>query len=460
MIRATFLPEPELEFGFAGRHQEQRSGIVFNGPADVAWEERKTELRIGLVGPGALIEELATWLKEAAKGVAAKNSHFEHLFPAFPGCSPSTGFMTKVVLPADARRALTRARLRPIEDQIDDVAKIATAVEICSEEVINVHRRADADVVIVIRPDGVPAGVPEDAATGADFHDLLKARLITSSRPIQIIRPATWRGGKGVEDQATVAWNLFTALYYKGGGKPWRLTRSFSTHTRCFVGVSFTQSDQADELLTSVAQVFNEVGDGVVVRGALARRSEHDRQPHLSRADAAALLQKALTRYRDEHRTLPAAVTVHKTSSFDEDEQLGFADAATEAVLAEHELIWVSRSENAMLVRGTEYHPPLRGTLMSLSESEHALFTHGSVPYYKTYPGLYVPRALGVRPCLTERSIEQIATEILALTKLNWNRARLDGKKPITLLTAERVGEILRHVPDSVEPAPTYAHYM
>ena len=63
-----------------------------------------------------------------------------------------------------------------------------------------------------------------------------------------------------------------------------------------------------------------------------------------------------------------------------------------------------------------------------------------------------MPRTLGIRPALIERTIEEIAAEILALTKLNWNRARLDGKKPITLLTAERVGQILRHVPRTSRP--------
>ncbi|WP_327007975.1 hypothetical protein OHA72_12265 [Dactylosporangium sp. NBC_01737] len=34
-------------------------------------------------------------------------------------------------------------------------------------------------------------------------------------------------------------------------------------------------------LETSVAQVFNQRGDGVIVRGAPATVSRHDRQPHL-----------------------------------------------------------------------------------------------------------------------------------------------------------------------------------
>lgn len=188
------------------------------------------------------------------------------------------------------------------------------------------------------------------------------------------------------------------------------------------------QSAAGDELLTSVAQVFNELGDGVIVRGGLAKRSDADRQPHLSDPDAGALLNAALVRYKEEDRTLPAAVTLHKTSSFSLEEISGFLRTRDEPGLTKCELLWISRNERSMLVRGTQYHPPLHGTLLTLNPDEYALYTHGSVPFYKTYPGLYVPRTLGIRPALIERTIEEIAAEILALTKLNWNRARLDGR--------------------------------
>lgn len=460
MISARYITEPQLEFGSAGPHIEQRRGLVLHGPADVAMDGRSNELRVGIVGPAPFVPELVEWLKACTGGVSAKGSRFENLFPAFPGCTPSLGFLTEVKMSQDSQRVLTRRRLRPIADASGDLAKTQAAVELCAEEVTALHERAAVDVVIVVRPDGVPAGVPEEGPTGGDFHDLLKAALITTSEPIQIIRPSTWRGGRGVEDPATVAWNLFTALYYKARGKPWRLARSYTMPTRCYVGVSFTKSDAGDDLLTSVAQVFNELGDGVIVRGGLATRSGADRQPHLSRNDAAELLSSALDRYRDEHQTLPAAVSLHKTSSFSDDEIAGFEDAREAARLAECELIWISAGESAMLLRGSEYHPPLRGTLLTLNDAEHVLYTHGSVPFYKTYPGLYVPRPIGIRPAQTERAIEEVASEILALTKLNWNRARLDGKQPITLLTAERVGHILRHVPPEVSPAPRYANYM
>ncbi len=65
----------------------------------------------------------------------------------------------------------------------------------------------------------------------ANFHDLLKAELLSVSTPIQIIRRSTWDEatsppvGSGRQDEATRAWNLHVALHYKAGGVPWRLQR-------------------------------------------------------------------------------------------------------------------------------------------------------------------------------------------------------------------------------------------
>jgi hypothetical protein len=119
------------------------------------------------------------------------------------------------------------------------------------------------------------------------------------------------------------------------------------------------------------------VGDGVIVRGALAERSKHDRQAHLSSVDARNLLNDALERYRDVHGNLPATVTVHKTSSFTSSERDGFL-AAADAVPLKCELVWLTNSDSAMAIRGSRRYPPLRGTLVRLSEDEHLLYTHGT----------------------------------------------------------------------------------
>jgi len=71
--------------------------------------------------------------------------------------------------------------------------------------------------------------VPDDDVTlpqYANFHDLLKARTLALRQPIQIIRRSTWDEAKlptdrrSRQDEATRAWNLHVAMYYKAGGVP------------------------------------------------------------------------------------------------------------------------------------------------------------------------------------------------------------------------------------------------
>ena len=64
---------------------------------------------------------------------------------------------------------------------------------------------------------------------------------------------------------------------------------------------------------------------------------------------------------------------------------------------------WITGSEGARLFRPGSA-PPLRGTLLALADRELALYTKGSVDFYSTYPGMYVPRPLGIRPVRPVRS--------------------------------------------------------
>ena len=70
--------------------------------------------------------------------------------------------------------------------------------------------------------------------------------------------------------------------------------------------MSFFKSLAGDKLMTSVAQVFDERGDGLIVQGGSASYDKDDRSPHLSREDAQELLAQGLATYRREHKTMPA----------------------------------------------------------------------------------------------------------------------------------------------------------
>jgi argonaute-like protein implicated in RNA metabolism and viral defense len=105
-------------------------------------------------------------------------------------------------------------------------------------------------------------------------------------------------------------------------------------------------------------------------------------------------------------------------------------------------------------------YPPYRGTALELEPERHLLYSRGSVEYYGTYPGQYVPQPIEVRRARGDSSVQQLTEEVLALTKMNWNNTRFDGKMPITIECARKVGEIMRHVDPDETPDVSYRYYM
>ena len=101
----------------------------------------------------------------------------------------------------------------------------------------------------------------------------------------------------------------------------------------------------------------------------------------------------------------------------------------------------------------------MRGTFVEL-DGKGLLYTNGSIPYYGTYPGLYDPRPLLLCPYKGHDStIAQIATEVLALTKVNWNSTQMNQKLPIPIRAARAVGEVLKYVTDE-KISSDYARYI
>jgi hypothetical protein len=476
-IHGAVLPEPELEFFGGGRHIDIRFGLSDYGPLDAGSELAPKTVRVGLIGTPATIEGAREWLERCRDGIDASNSRQPNLHPGFPGFSPESPFR--------ATLAFDNTLERPIaQREFIALAKgggvVEGAVELFMREMAHVVDKGAVDVFICALPPallelmGTPDAtdptddseiVPDEAP---DFRRLLKARAMRLRTPIQLVLPGTYaRSGRArtrfererqLQDEATRAWNFHTALYYKAGGTPWRLVRDSAALTTCYVGVSFYRSRDKATVSTSIAQVFNELGEGIIVRGAPAAVSKEDRQTHLSEADARQLLIDALGRYRQEHKTLPARVALYKTSLFDDAERVGLESALDELGIDSADLLAVGSGDAKLFRRGA--YPPLRGTFVALDERNLLLYTRGSVDFFRTYPGPYVPQPLAIRCDQTNRSPRELAEEALALTKMNWNNTQFDGYWPITVRAAREVGNILKYLGATEPLEARYAYYM
>lgn len=178
----------------------------------------------------------------------------------------------------------------------------------------------------------------------------------------------------------------------------------------------------------------------------------------IAAAGANSLLKTALAAYRAEHRTLPARVVIHKSSFHDAGEADGFSTAADDAGIEILDLVSISGSSVRLMRTGA--YPVLRGTWLNLDQRDQLLYTRGSVPFFETYPGQYVPRPIRIRLDRVASTAGFLVDETLALTKMNWNNTQFDGAFPITLRAAKEVGRVLRYVPAEAPIQGSYAFYM
>jgi hypothetical protein len=98
--------------------------------------------------------------------------------------------------------------------------------------------------------------------------------------------------------------------------------------------------------------------------------------------------------------------------------------------------------------------------MWQMASDELLLYTRGSVDFFGTYPGMYVPRPHKVSICSTDQSPRFLAAELLALTKMNWNNTQFDGGMPITLRAARDVGAVLKYVAAGDFIDARYSAYM
>ena len=475
MITHLLIDEPELEFGDGGLHVDPRLGLLHHGPLQPILGDK---ISVGVIGTAETVEGFERWLERARTGIGGHSTKQPNLFPPFPGLGNDNPFRCGFEVGATAKRVLPRRDITDLVAIQRNADAVREASTVFTDQATAMLESSDKpDVIVAALPFDLIMRIVNDLGDDdnddggdedIDFRDLLKAQTLHLQRPTQIVWPTLWddcariprklKGMRKVQDPATRAWNLLNALFYKAGRAPWRLPRPESQHKTTFVGIGFYRDLSGQRLLTSTAQMFDERGRGLILRGGRAHIDKGDRHPYLDRADAYDLMRRSLKAYYDQHHHYPARVVLLKTSRFENNEADGINEALKEANIAYADLVWISESSPITMYREGDY-PPLRGTMIGLGK-EAILFTRGSVPVYRTYPGLRVPRPLLLRPHTLDTPIGDVARDILALTKMNWNSTQFDGALPIPIRAARQVGKVLRHVPIGQKEATEYPYYM
>lgn len=502
----TYTPEPTLRFGHDQMVEDPRDGLALYGPLDVA---RPYGVRAGVIGTPRGIELYRRWVAWVQRPVLGRASDISR--PVFPGFT--TVFRAQW---SPEPHCIVEVTDQEIDERLaisDSHQRVYGAVSLYAERILRANREDDSrpDLWFVIVPDRLrthctpestapfgssrstagPFKSPaqarafqrnmtffqelEDQANiylhEVDFHNQLKARLLPSQIVTQGVKEGTlaniasapndsYTAGE-VAMQPDIAWRLSTAVYYKCGGRPWKLATV--RPGVCYVGLVFKRDHtHADpRWACCAAQMFLDSGDGLVFKGALGPwHSPEKNQFHLGYEAARTLVEQVIASYREKTGADPSEVFIHGQASFLKDEMRGFEDAANGRTAVSG--VTIKQDKVLKLFRSKGNTPILRGLSFEIDSATANLWTKGYVPRLGMYPGWEVPNSLRIQTRSSSVSIRQVVEDVLMLTKLDYNACSFGSGIPVTLKFANKVGEILTAAPFQAGPPPPlpFRHYI
>jgi len=513
-MEIEYIEEPKIEFGDSFLCDDPKKGLTVGGFYSKSNNSHKSEIHFSCIGTKKDIERIIDWINElknpieATKKILLKSEpeiedgevketmeeeeeynlqedeltyeYSKQINPDFPGFNKETVFNCEFLNHPSNNYAIKSTDIETIlkskdtkTEKLEKVISLYLAAYSQLEELY----QTKPDICFLIIPDNIFNKLGS-ISFGKQFINLrrkLKAKIMSFSKnsiPVQLMLESTVKGKtKGKQDVSMIAWNFTVAQYYKTASCiPWVLTDI--DENSCYIGISFHKILNAknDKLRSSIAQAFNREGQGLIISGKQFEWNSKETKvsaPHLSYRYAKDLIQKVIKTYINHNGHTPKRIVVHKTTQFwdyveneDYAEANGIVDGVQELLGMDIEVDLVSiRSTKIKLLRSNGKYPVMRGTLLKINDYSGVLYTTGYVPYYRTFPGVHVPMGLKI-DLIGEATLRQIAYEILALSKLNFNNCNYYDSLPITLSFSQKVGEIIQYLPEDIEPPNRYYYYM
>jgi hypothetical protein len=492
------FPEPPLEFCYGRAMADPHDGLAMFGPYDTDLPCHPKNISYALIGTRKGMTAFRAWARTIQSPVYTDADLDTRLWPMFPGFEA----VFACTWPGEPSRVvqLDDTALDTAARDLDPNKRAAKVVEQYLDGISRVAKRDDpVHVVVCVVPDlvwencrprsRVFGGVgyrirpdtrlqrelgqrdlfdpfdPEIYQFSVDFRRQIKARAMRYGIPIQIIRESTLRLTPAVFGQRQLtplcdrAWNLTVALYYKIGGKPWRLDTA--REGVCYIGLAYRRKDptSASSIACCAAQMFLDSGDGIVFMGEYGPWYSPERDAfHLAPQAARRLLEGVLETYRELEGQPLREIFLHSRSGFNYREFEGFREACPSGVDLVGVRVRQERFDVRLFREGTR--PVLRGTFWPVKTTTGYLWASGYKPRLGTYDGWEVPVPLRIDVQHGAADIDQVGSDIFSLTKLNYNACKLGDGEPVTIGFSDDVGEILVSNPTVWERSPKFKFYI
>lgn len=289
-----------------------------------------------------------------------------------------------------------------------------------------------------------------------DLHDYIKAFAASRGVATQLIREDTLSDSL----KCQIYWWLSLSFYVKSFRTPWILNNQEKNTAYAGIGYSVSKILDKPEIVIGCSHIYDSNGQGLKYKLSKIDNYYLDKQsnPYLSYNDAFQFGVSIRELFYQSLDKLPERVVIHKRTKFTEDEITGIKASLNKAGIHKIDLIEINYESDARFlamrvnsqaqILQADGFPISRGTCILTNKYTALLWTHGIVPSvrqsnFKFYlGGRSIPAPLKVTKHYGDSDINTIASEILGLTKMNWNSFDLYSKLPSTIDSSNQIARI------------------
>ena len=452
VFSGTEYKDPTLLFCSASTHGiaedfHPMRGLISNAPVDYAMDGGilHSAISVGVICPDKHERRFAQFISELNYRSQAKhNTDYLITFPGF-----YQAFKTGLDLPEP--NSGKWKQINASNEQ--DIHKAAVEFGNAIIRKIDQLSADSVDVILIYIPRDYEIFTSyTDGTVKYDLHDYIKAYAAQKQVATQFVREKTIES----DLHCQIMWALSLALYVKSGRIPWVINGIQADTAFAGIGYSVMNAPTGSNVVVGCSHIYSSDGRGMKYKLSKIHDYSFDRKknPYLSEEEAYRIGLNIKELFYKSFSELPKRVVVHKRTPFRRDEVKGLVESLSSAGVKNIELLEIIYEDNLKCFALNESctrvdgYPVRRGMCFPIDNNTMYLFTHGIAPsvispnrkYFQG--GKSVPLPLKVVKHYGSGDMAQIATEILGLSKMNWNSFGLYSKLPCTIESSNEIARI------------------
>ncbi|WP_294754678.1 SIR2 family protein [uncultured Ruminococcus sp.] len=422
-------------------------GLINNAPSDYLLNNTfsRKSIKIGVICPENYEKSFYGFIQNLNSSQSV-NYNFDYVinYPGFYSV-----YKMGVEIPAYSDREWLTLKFsgnRNIEKSAENLGEM-----ICRH--ISILNDSQIDVILIYIPEEYEIFTEYNNENSSfDLHNYVKAYAAQKNIATQFIRQKTVESSM----MCQIMWALSLAIYVKSCRIPWTISDINKDTAFAGIGYSVNHQSKSNDIVIGCSHIYSYEGQGLKYKLAKISDVTYDKKhnPYLSEDEAFRMGLSIKEMFYKSFSEMPKRVVIHKRTPFKQEEINGFTKSLRLAGINDIVLLEINFESNFRcfeLEKGlkVDTFPVRRGLCFPLNDNSFYLFTHGIAPsirknYRYLQGGKSLPKPLKIIKYYGDGNMSQIATEILGLSKMNWNSFGLYTKLPCTLESSNEIARIGR----------------